>query len=165
MELQTRLEQLIEPMVSDMGYDLVRIRLTGAQRQTLQIMAERKDGQAMGVEDCADISRATSALLDVDDPIPGAYTLEVSSPGLDRPLVRESDFIRYSGYEVKIEMAQAVDGQKRFRGRMSAEGDGTVTIVGDDGPLSLPFAGIRAAKLVLTDDLIEAAKQGRLTTG
>lgn len=165
MELQSRLEQLIEPMVTDMGYNLVRVRLTGAQRQTLQIMAERKDGQTMGVEDCADISRAASALLDVDDPIPGAYTLEVSSPGLDRPLVREADFVRYSGYEAKIEMAQAIGGQKRFRGRFAAAGDGAVTIEGDNGPLSLPYDGIRAAKLVLTDDLIEAAKEGRFTTG
>lgn len=165
MELQTRLEQLIEPMVMDMGYDLVRVRLTGAQRQTLQLMAERKDGQAMGVEDCAEISRATSALLDVDDPIPGAYTLEVSSPGLDRPLVREADFIRFAGYEAKVEMAQAVDGQKRFRGRIKADGDGTVKLEGDDGVFTIPFAGIRAAKLVLTDDLMEAARDGRLTTG
>ena len=165
MELQTRLEELIEPMVVDMGYDLVRVRMTGAQRQTLQIMAERQDGQAMGVEDCADISRATSALLDVEDPIPGAYTLEVSSPGLDRPLVRENDFVRFAGFEAKVEMAQAIEGQKRFRGRVKAEGNGTVTLEGDDGVHDLPFAGIRAAKLVLTDDLIEAARDGRLTTG
>src|SRR5712675_2493030 len=101
-----------------MGYRLVRVAVLGAGRATLQIMAERRDDASMTVDDCADISRSVSALLDVADPIAGAYTLEVSSPGIDRPLVRPEDYERFTGFEARIELARPVDGRKRFRGRL-----------------------------------------------
>src|SRR5580700_9466377 len=100
-----------------MGYSLVRVVITSGRRATLQVMAERRDDQPMTVEDCAQISRSVSALLDVAEPIAGSYMLEISSPGIDRPLVRTEDYDRFSGFEAKIELARAVDGRKRFRGR------------------------------------------------
>src|SRR5437773_11488495 len=101
-----------------MGYRLVRVALIGAQRPTLQVMAERRDEAAMTVEDCADISRSISALIDVEDPIAGAYLLEVSSPGIDRPLVRPEDYDRFAGFEARIELGEPVDGRKRYRVRL-----------------------------------------------
>jgi ribosome maturation factor RimP len=146
--------RLIAPSLEAMGYALVRVRLSGGGRPTLQIMAERIDGREMTVDDCADISRAVSALLDVEDPIAGAYVLEVSSPGLDRPLTRPEDFSRFAGHEAKLELADAVDGRKRFRGRLlGLEGD-KVRIAAEEGESVLPVATIRSAKLVLTDALI-----------
>ena len=103
MDLEERISVLVAPSLDAMGYELVRVLLQGRQRQVLQIMAERRDGRIMTVDDCADISRALSALLDVEDPIPSAYTLEISSPGIDRPLVRACDYVRYAGFEVKVE--------------------------------------------------------------
>jgi len=159
MDRHDRLEALISPTIEAMGYDLVRVQLQGKEHLTLQIMAERRDGIAMTVDDCADISRALSAVLDVEDPISGAYNLEVSSPGIDRPLTREKDFVNWAGFEAKIETAAPVAGRKRFRGRLKGLDDAkSVLLLSDDGEeLALPFADIHRAKLVLTDDLIEAA--------
>ena len=159
-------EKLIAPTLTDLGFAMVQVKMIGSTRPTLQIMAERHDDSAMTVEDCAAISRAISAVLDVEDPISGAYTLEVSSPGLDRPLVRQGDFEKYSGLEVKIELRAAQDGQKRFRGVLAGYADDVVTIVTEDGAKALPFNDIDNAKLILTDELlaagsVEAAKQGR----
>ena len=145
---------IIEPSLEAMGYRLVRIAFLGARRATLQIMAERLDDMPMTVDDCTEISRSVSALLDVADPIAGAYMLEVSSPGLDRPLTRPEDFDRFAGFEAKIELDQPLDGRKRFRGRLLGRADNYVRIVGDAGEVSLPLADIAKAKLVITDELL-----------
>jgi len=159
MDLLSRLEALITPSLEAMGYELVRVQMQGNQRPTLQVMADRADGLAMSIDDCTAISRALSALLDVEDPVAGAYTLEVSSPGLDRPLTRSKDFVRWAGSEVKLETVQPVDGRKRFRGRLDGlDAEGRVCLTLDDvGPVAVPLADVRGAKLVLTDDLIRAA--------
>jgi ribosome maturation factor RimP len=112
----------------------------------------------MTVDDCAAVSHAVSAILDVADPIGGAYTLEVSSPGIDRPLVRRQDFERYEGYEAKIEMQSAIDGRRRFRGRLAGLDGDSVRLATKDGDVVLPLGGIHQAKLVLTDDLMAAAR-------
>ena len=109
-------ETLIGPSLVDQGYDVVRVKMIKSARPTLQVMAERSDGQAMTVEDCATISRCISVLLDVDNPIPGEYVLEVSSPGLDRPLVRANDFVKFVGSQVKIELDLPVEGKLKFKG-------------------------------------------------
>jgi ribosome maturation factor RimP len=154
---------LIEPTLEAMGYALVRVAIVGGvARPTLQVMAERTDGAAMSVDDCADISEAISAVLDVEDPIAGAYTLEVSSPGIDRPLVKKADYERFAGFEAKLETAQPVGGRKRFRGRLLGTGEDTVRMRLDSGEeLDLPLDGIAKAKLVLTDELIEAGTRPR----
>ncbi len=162
MTLNERLDALINPTLDSMGYELVRVMLSGKQRVVLQIMAERKDGVDMTVEDCADISRALSAILDVEDPIQGAYTLEVSSPGIDRPLTRRLDFERFTGFEVRIELARPVENRKRFKGRLlGIDEAGVVRIAAEDGEFSLPYDDIQKAKLVLTDELIAASMSGR----
>lgn len=153
----SRLEALITPSLEAMGYELVRVMMQGKSRPTLQVMAERKDERPMTVEDCADISRSLSAILDVEDPIEGAYTLEVSSPGIDRPLTRVKDFCRWAGYEVKIETQLAIDGRKRFKGRLDGMDEGEVLIEAENGPVRIAFDDVKSARLVLTDVLIAAA--------
>ena len=148
---------IIEPSLEAMGYRLVRVMFLGARRATLQIMAERIDDAPMTVDDCADISRSISALLDVADPIADTYTLEVSSPGLDRPLVRAEDYDRFAGFEAKIELSGPVDGRKRFRGRVLGRSDDCVRIATETGEVLLPIEGIARAKLVITDDLLASA--------
>lgn len=156
MDRQQRLEALVAPSLESMGYELVRVQFQGRQRPTLQVMAERADNLPMTVDDCAEISRSLSALLDVEDPVEGAYVLEVSSPGIDRPLTRPKDFDAWAGFEAKIETLVGVEGRKRFRGRLGGlEGD-TVRIRIETGEVAIPLADIRSAKLVLTDDLIAA---------
>ena len=155
------LEGLVGPPLEGLGYDLVRVRLAGDSRQTLQIMAERQDRAEMTVEDCAGISRAVSALLDVEDPIPGAYTLEVSSPGLDRPLVRLADYDRFSGREARVETRQPVDGRKRFKGRLAGVRGHAVLLVCDGAEREIPFADVARGKLLLSDALIAAAMKGQ----
>lgn len=156
MDIGARIRGIIEPTVTDMGYEIVRVMLSGEKRRQLQIMAERADGQGMTVEDCADISRAVSALLDVEDPIEGAYTLEVSSPGVDRPLVRLKDFERFAGFVAKVETERPVAGRRRFKGCLRGVEADEVEIETDDGTHRIPFEDIARAKLVLTDELIEA---------
>ncbi|KAA0682926.1 ribosome maturation factor RimP [Roseomonas genomospecies 6] len=158
MEATGRIEQIITPSVEAMGYELVRVQLTGGQRMVLQVMAERADSAPMTVEDCADISRAISAVLDVEDPIKSAYTLEVSSPGIDRPLTRLKDFERFAGFEAKLETRLAVDGRKRFKGMLKGVEDGLVCIESEQGAARLEFDNILRAKLVLTDELIRASQ-------
>jgi len=161
--LETRVANIITPSVEDMGYELVRASLLNGRTRTLQIMVERADRAEMTVDDCADVSRAVSALLDVEDPIHGAYNLEVSSPGIDRPLVRLEDYDRFSGFEAKIELAQMVEGRKRFRGTLTGTADGeAVTIEAKGEGISIPFSDIKTAKLVLTDELIAASQAGKL---
>ncbi len=158
MDATGRIEQIISPSVEAMGYEVVRVQVTGGQRAVLQVMAERADGAPMTVEDCADISRSVSALLDVEDPIKGAYTLEVSSPGIDRPLTRLKDYERFAGFEAKLETRLAVDGRKRFKGMLKGVEDGLVCIDSEQGAARLEFDNILRAKLVLTDDLIRASQ-------
>ena len=153
-----QIAEIIEPSLEAMGYRLVRVAVIGAGRMTLQIMAERRDEAAMSVDDCAEISRTVSALLDVADPIAGAYTLEVSSPGIDRPLVRLEDYDRFAGFEAKIELSQPVSGRKRFRGRLLGSAGENVRLISESGEVQLPFPVIARAKLVLTDDLLAHAQ-------
>lgn len=156
MAITDRIAALIEPTLESMGYGLVRVRLAGAGRPVLQVMAEPKDQRPMTVDDCAEISRTLSAILDVEDPIGGAYALEVSSPGIDRPLVREDDYRRFSGFEARIETREPVGGRRRFRGRLEGIADGRVRLVMEGEAAEIPFAVIERAKLVLTDDLLAA---------
>ncbi len=137
-----------------MGYDIVRVLLSGKQRARLQIMVERRDGAGIRVDDCVSVSRTVAAILDVEDPISGSYELEVSSPGIDRPLTRLSDFARFAGYEAKIEVAIPIDGRRRWAGRLLGLDGEQVRLDAVDGKVSLPFAAITKARLVLSDDLI-----------
>lgn len=152
------IEQLIGPSIEDLGYELVRVRLYGARRPVLQVMAEPANGGPMNVDDCARISRTISALLDVEDPISGNYELEVSSPGIDRPLTRLKDFERYKGFEAKVELEQARDGRRRFSGLIEQVEGNDVTLIVDGEVFRLPFEAIGSAKLILTDELIENAR-------
>lgn len=154
--LDAAIEALIEPTVADLGYAVVRVRLFGQQRARLQVMIERLDEQPMDVDDCAEVSRAISAVLDVEDPIVGSYTLEVSSPGIDRPLVRLTDYDRWAGFAAKVETEVPVNGRRRFTGRLAGTEGSAIRLRTDDNEVVLPFAEIRKAKLLLTDDLIAA---------
>ena len=160
MDAAARVERLIAPSLGDMGYDVVRVQLSGgANRRKLQVMAERTDLGGMTVDDCADISRAVSALLDVEDPIAGPYDLEVSSPGIDRPLTRLHDFERFAGYEAKVELRALREGRRRFRGLLRGVEDGCVLIGVDDEVAALPFEDIERAKLLLTQELLAEAQR------
>ncbi len=150
--------RIVEPPLEEMGYRLVRAAMTSGRGATLQIMAERVDDAPMTVEDCALISRQVSALLDVADPIAGAYSLEISSPGIDRPLVRPEDYDRFSGHEAKIELSRPKNGRKRFRGRLAGAANGVVRLATANGEEELPLDAVAKAKLVLSDELIAAAK-------
>jgi ribosome maturation factor RimP len=154
-----KIESMIGPSLAAMGYSIVRIALTGGgRRPTLQIMVERADNGTMTVEDCATVSHAVSALLDVADPIASSYVLEISSPGIDRPLTRRADYERFAGFEARIEMLRPVDGRRRFRGKLlGVEGDDAKVLVGPE-TLRLPLDAIARAKLVLTDELIAATQ-------
>ncbi len=157
------IEGLIAPTAAAMGFAIVRVLLSGNRRARLQIMAERADGGGMLVDDCARLSRAISAILDVEDPIAGSYELEVSSPGIDRPLTRLADFARFAGFTAKLETAAtAADGRRRWTGRLLGLDGDRVRLAADDGEVAVPFADVAKAKLVLTDDLIAAAQRGRL---
>lgn len=159
MSAAERIEEQITPTLEDMGFRLVRVNLSGGKYLKLQIMAERAETGTISIDDCADISRAVSALLDVDDPIKDAYELEVSSPGIDRPLVRPDDFERYAGFDAKVEMNRPVEGQRRFKGRLKGLDGDAVLVETDNGEARLPFADIQKAKLLMTDALLEAAKE------
>ncbi|MBK8907834.1 MAG: ribosome maturation factor RimP [Rhodospirillales bacterium] len=151
------IEALVAPALAAMGYNVVRIQLSGQQRKRLQVMIERSDRRAIVVDDCAEVSRALSAILDVEDPIPGAYTLEVSSPGIDRPLVRADDFERFAGFAARVELGRPLDGRRRFTGRIVGVKDGQVRLrLESEEDVGLPVTDILRAKLVLTDDLIAA---------
>lgn len=158
MTTEERIADLIGPALEDMGFGVVRVRVMGTKRVTLQIMADRLDETPITVDDCADISRSVSAILDVEDPIKDAYSLEVSSPGIDRPLTRLRDFERFAGFEAKIELTTLLDGRRRFRGMLGGIDGETVKIETDHGAVELPFAEIGDAKLILTDALIEASR-------
>lgn len=156
-QVHDRVAALITGPLEGLGYELVRVLLSGGHRPVLQVMAERADGSAMTVDDCAEISQTVSALLDAEDPIAGPYTLEVSSPGIDRPLTRPRDFERFAGFEARIETARAIDGRRRFKGRLLGLDEGVVSMRVDGGTVRLPLAEIAKARLVLTDELIAQA--------
>ncbi|MDB6176794.1 ribosome maturation factor RimP [Paracoccus sp. Z330] len=155
--IDRRLAEIITPVIEDLGFELVRVRLQGGKTATLQIMADRPDG-GINVDDCGDISVAVSATLDVEDPIEDAYHLEVSSPGIDRPLTRIKDFDAFEGYEVKLETNQQIDGRKRWKGVLAGiEGDEILLNIEEGGEtqtIGLNFDWLSDAKLVLTDELI-----------
>jgi ribosome maturation factor RimP len=156
-----RIAAIVEPTIRGMGFELVRLRLMGGRRPTLQVMAERPDG-SMEVEDCAELSRQISVVLDVEDPIDREYTLEVSSPGIDRPLTRLGDFDRWEGYEARLETAEAVEGRKRFKGVLAGTEGSEVLIEVDEGTIGLELEWLSDAKLVLTDELIaESLKRSK----
>jgi ribosome maturation factor RimP len=155
----TELEPLIAPIAEALGYALVRVRVTGAQRPTVQVMAEKPDG-TMDVDDCARLSHAISTAFEVDDPIEGEYVLEVSSPGIDRPLTRRRDFETYAGHDARLDLKFPLDGRKRVRGTLKGLRGEDVVLETELGPekgrgeLAVPYTSIGEAKLVLTDELI-----------
>ncbi|HXA68874.1 MAG TPA: ribosome maturation factor RimP [Stellaceae bacterium] len=156
-----RIETLIAPSLEAMGYRLVRVAVTGGRSTpVLQVMAERMDERPMGVDDCTEVTHTVSALLDVADPIEHTYLLEVSSPGIDRPLVRREDYERFQGHEAKLELTAPIEGRRRFRGKLlGIEADRVRLNLGAE-VVELPLARIQRAKLVLTDELL-AAQQRR----
>ena len=159
MDQAQRIDDLIAPTVGAMGFDVVRVLISGKQRLRLQIMAEWKDGRTVTVEDCAQLSRAISAVLDVEDPISEAYTLEVSSPGIDRPLVRLADFERFAGFDARVETNEPVDGQRKFRGRLLGTVGEAVRLDLGNAVHDIPYGAIARAKLLLTDELLAAASR------
>ncbi len=162
--IDRKLAEIIQPVIEGLGYELVRVRMQGGKTKALQIMAERPDG-GIEVDDCAKISTAISAILDVEDPLEDPYALEVSSPGIDRPLTRQKDFDMWNGYEAKIETEELVDGRRRFKGVLAGTNDDEVLITIDEGTIGLKFDWLSDAKLVLTDDLISEMLRQRKATG
>lgn len=163
MQRRPDLEQKITPTLDAMGYEVVRVAvLQVGGRTTLQVMADRADGSLINVDDCTEISRTLSAFFDVEDPMPGAYDLEVSSAGIDRPLTRLKDFVRFAGFEAKVDLKMPQeDGRRRFRGKLGpVTDDGMIPVTVDGETHMLAFDNVSVAKLVLTDDLIAAATGG-----
>ena len=166
--IDRRLADIVQPVIEGMGFELVRLRLMGGNTPTLQIMAERPEG-GIEVDECAEISTAVSAILDVEDPIEDNYTLEVGSPGIDRPLTRLKDFAEWSGYVAKIETSELIDGRKRFKGTLAGV-DGNEVLIeienkGETVTIGLDFDWLSEAKLVLTDDLIRQVLNQRKDAG
>ncbi len=162
--IDRRMAEIITPVIEDMGFELVRVRLMSGKSTTLQIMADKPEG-GIEVDDCAEISQAVSAVLDVEDPILDEYTLEVSSPGIDRPLTRLKDFELFEGYEAKIETGEMIDGRRRFKGELAGVEDDEVLINVAEGTIGLKFEWLSDAKLVLTDDLIKEMLRQRKASG
>ncbi|GAA5075893.1 ribosome maturation factor RimP [Roseibacterium beibuensis] len=169
--IDRRMAEILIPVIEGLGFEVVRIRLQGGNTKTLQIMAERPEG-GIEVDDCAEISNAISAVLDVEDPLEDAYTLEVSSPGIDRPLTRLRDFETFEGYEAKIETTDMIDGRRRFKGVLAGvEGDEVLINIDGEGKnaepvtIGLHYDWLSDAKLVLTDDLIKEMLKSRKEAG
>ena len=166
--IDRRIAEIVTPTIEGLGFEVVRIRLLGGKIKVVQIMADRPEGGIV-VDDCAKISTAVSAVLDVEDPLDEAYTLEVSSPGIDRPLTRLKDFEAWAGYEAKIETQELIDGRRRFRGVLHGVEDGEVLITleenGEDVTIGLKFDWLSDAKLVLTDELIREALRQKQDAG
>ncbi len=157
MQKRHHLQDLLEPLINQMGFDVVRIITIGNVNPTLQIMIERKDRENIVVDDCAAVSRAVSALMDEKDPIAGRYNLEVSSPGLDRPLTTLENFVRFAGFEAKIETDTEVEKRKRFKGRILRVDEQDNIILAMDGEeYAIPYDAVAKAKLLLTDELLAA---------
>ncbi len=166
--LDQRLATIVTPVIEALGFELVRLRLMAGKTRTLQIMADRPDG-GIEVADCAAISTAVSAALDVEDPLDDAYTLEVSSPGIDRPLTRLKDFAAWNGYEARLETTELIDGRRRFRGMLAGvEGDEVLIEIEENGEpitIGLQFEWLSEAKLILTDELIAEMLRARKDSG
>ena len=160
--IEKKLLGLINPLITDMGFELVRLRLMSSKEITLQIMVARPDG-FINVDECADLSTTISALLDVEDPIIDTYSLEVSSPGIDRPLTRMKDFEEFEGYDARLETVELIDGRKRFKGILAGTNGSEIMINVDEGTIGLEFEWLAEAKLILTDELIkEMLKQRKI---
>lgn len=156
--LEARIADAIVPTLGQMGYELVRVQISGKERPHVQVMADRADGVSFTVEDCEAISHALGAVLDVNDPFKGEWTLEVSSAGIDRPLTRAKDWERYAGHVAQVELVVPVDGRKRFKGiSLGADAEVARLRLEDGAEVALPRGNIRKAKLVLTDELIAAS--------
>lgn len=149
------LQDLIEPVVKKEGYELVRVMTIGQANPTLQVMIDTLDGRDVTVDDCAKVSHALSDMLDEKDPIENRYSLEVSSPGLDRPLTKLEHFERFLGYDIKLETEEKVENRKRFKGKIAKVADQNVILSAEDAEYTIPFATISKAKLVITDELWE----------
>ena len=162
--IDRRIAEIISPVIEDMGFEIVRVRLMSGKESTLQIMAQKPDG-TIEVDDCGLISTTVGALLDVEDPILDAYTLEVSSPGIDRPLTRLKDFDQWTGFEAKIETDELIDGRRRFKGELAGTEGDEVLITIEEGTIGLKFEWLSDAKLVLTDELIRDVLKGRKDAG
>ncbi|MCY3994997.1 MAG: ribosome maturation factor RimP [Rhodobacter sp.] len=158
--IERRLADIIVPVIEAMGYELVRVRFMGDGKKTVQVMAERPE-RGIRIDECAEISNAVSAALDVEDPIEGAFTLEVSSPGIDRPLTRLKDFGDFEGFEAKLETREPIDGRKRFRGVLAGTDGNEVLINIDEGTVGLKLDWLVNARLVLTDRLVRGLSDGR----
>ncbi len=163
--LESRISEIVSPVIEDMGFALVQAKMTSDdKRNILLIMAEDPKTHNLGVDDCAKLSRAVSAVLDVEDPIAGAYTLEMSSPGIARPLTRPQDFETYKGFEAKIELSSPLEGQKRFRGFLQGLNENNeISLETDQGMVAFSVDSVHKAKLVLTDALIEKSKKMQTT--
>ena len=160
--IEKKLLGLINPLITDMGFELIRLRLMSSKEITLQIMVARPDG-FINVDECADLSTTISALLDVEDPILDAYSLEVSSPGIDRPLTRIKDFEEFEGYDARLETVELIDGRKRFKGTLAGTNGSEIMLNVDEGTIGLEFEWLAEAKLILTDELIkEMLKQRKI---
>jgi len=156
--LEARIAGIVEPSLAHMGYELVRVAVLGRDRPTVQIMVDRADGAPVSIDDCELLGHHFNALMNVEDPIPGAWTLEISSPGIDRPLTRAKDWNRFAGHAARAEVVAPIDGRKRFFGIVLGADETVARLLLDDGgEVALPLTDIRRAKLVLTDALIEAA--------
>jgi ribosome maturation factor RimP len=162
--IDRRMAEIITPVIEDLGYELVRVRLMSGKTTMLQIMADKPNG-GIEVDDCAVISNAVSAVLDVEDPILDAYALEVSSPGIDRPLTRLKDFAMFEGYEAKIETGELIGGRRRFKGQLAGVEGEEVLINVEEGTIGLQFDWLTDAKLVLTDELIKEMLRQRKDAG
>jgi len=162
--IDRRMAEIITPVIEDLGYELVRIRLMSGKTTILQVMADKPNG-GIEVDDCAVISNAISAVLDVEDPILDAYALEVSSPGIDRPLTRLKDFAMFEGYEAKIETSELIDGRRRFKGELAGVEGEEVLINIEEGTIGLQFDWLSDAKLVLTDELVKEMLRQRKDAG
>jgi len=162
--IDRRLAEIITPVIEGMGFELVRVRFMSGKTKMIQIMAERPEG-GIEVDECAQISTAVSATLDVEDPVEDAYTLEVSSPGIDRPLTRLKDFATFEGYEAKIETTELIDGRRRFKGELAGVEGEEVLINVEEGTIGLNFDWLSDAKLVLTDELITEMLRQRKAAG
>jgi ribosome maturation factor RimP len=160
--LEQSIEEIITPSLNSMGFEVVRVRLMeskGKRGKTLQIMAERQDG-SMSLEDCVEVNNTVSTLLDVEDPINGEYNLEISSPGMDRPLVKLSDFEKYTGYEIRLSTNEPVDGQRKFRGKIKAVEQEDILLALSDGSgkeSRIPYGLVHSAQLIITDEMLKKA--------